>query len=71
MTTKFISRSLTFGSNIRERFNRNEIPVRCINTGEEYPSLSIAADSLHCTPGQISKAINHGTRARGMRFEKI
>eukprot|EP00808_Paulinella_micropora_P002543 g78978.t1 len=43
-------------------------PVRCLETGQVYPSISCAARSVHVVQQTLSKAVRKGGRAAGFRW---
>lgn len=55
---------------IREKLAK--YPVRCVETGAEYASISIAADDVNCTPGAIWRVLKGKNKTcRGYHWEYI
>lgn len=46
-------------------------PVRCIETGEEFPSITAAADKLGASAAYLSFSIARGRKCHGLTFKKI
>lgn len=44
-------------------------PVRCVETGKEYPSIARASEAVGCSTSGMSKAIKSGWRCRGYHWE--
>lgn len=44
-------------------------PVRCIDTGETYPSVTAAAQANYLDPSSISQGVRYGYRIGGRRWE--
>jgi len=47
----------------------NRKPVRCIDTGDEFESLSKAAAAIGTTVTSVTEAIRRGGKAGGLKFE--
>lgn len=50
---------------------RSGRPIRCLETGDEYPSGVAAAKALGVVPSTIVVAIRRGHRIKGKRFEYV
>lgn len=46
-------------------------PVRCVETGFEWPSISAASRAVYCDSGSISKAVRHGWAVAGRHWELV
>ena len=46
-------------------------PILCVDTGETYPSITVAARSNAMRPSQLSDRIKKGKPVRGMTFQFI
>jgi hypothetical protein len=47
------------------------VPVRCIETGEVYPSVTAAARALGANESSVYQACRRGVRCRGVHLERI
>lgn len=47
------------------------VPVRCIETGKEYPSLSEAARAIGVTASSLWCSVENGGKTQGFHFERI
>lgn len=54
---------------IRESGRGKGIPVVCLDTGEEFASVSDAARRVGSSPGLMSAAIRRGGKTRGKRYD--
>lgn len=54
---------------IHEMNSGKRKPVRCVDTGENFESISAAARSLNVAPGMVFQAIKQKHRCLGKRFE--
>ena len=57
--------------NKTQEFKRYTRPVRCVETGEIFPSLKAAADAVGSDTSKISRSISQGGRARGYHWEHV
>ena len=57
--------------NKTQKFNRYTRPVRCIETGEVFPSVKAAADHVKIDDSKINRAIKLGHRSRGYHWEYV
>ncbi len=55
----------------RKNINTRKIRVRCIDTGEEYPSMNQAARTTYVSERSIHKSIRTGQPISGLRWERI
>ena len=46
-------------------------PVVCLDTMKRYPSCAAAARAIGCSESAIRKAVRHGIRAYGLRWEAL
>lgn len=51
-------------------YQGNIKPVSCIETGEEYPSLTSAAKELGVSVGSIWNSVAYGQSIKGLHFER-
>ncbi|MCC6424878.1 MAG: hypothetical protein IT447_15505 [Phycisphaerales bacterium] len=58
----------TQGAKPRRVVDGRAIAVRCVETGQVFPSMTLAADWLGCNKTRIYHSLNHGHRVRGHRF---
>lgn len=71
-------RNMELATSIAERFpvnptmiRRRSIRVRCVETGQEYESLSAAAKAMFVTKQALDGAIARGGKSAGYHWEKI
>ena len=55
----------------RQRCAKLMKPILCVDTGETYPSITVAARSNAMRPSQLSDRIKKGKPVRGMTFQFI
>lgn len=46
-------------------------PVRCVETGQEWPTIKAAAATVFVIPQSISHALRTGRRCAGFRWERV
>lgn len=46
-------------------------PVRCVETGHQWPSISAASRAIYCDSGSISKAVRRGWAVAGRHWEFV
>ena len=46
-------------------------PVRCVETGFQWPSISAASRAVYCNSGSISKAVRHGWAVANRHWEFV
>lgn len=55
----------------RRSYNSMRRRVRCVETGEEFPSISAAAKAQPIARESVNHAVNHGTTAAGFHWEAV
>ena len=50
---------------------KGRAPVRCVETGEVFPSITAAARSLKATESGVSQACARGCRCSGVHLERV
>eukprot|EP00808_Paulinella_micropora_P031368 g71386.t1 len=55
----------------RGKHSRKARPVRCIETGEEFPSISAAARSVNSHHQAIMQAISYPCRCAGLHWAYV
>lgn len=55
----------------RRQYNCMRRRVRCVETGEVFPSISAAAKAQPIAREAVTRAVNHGTTAAGFHWEAV
>lgn len=50
---------------------QHSITIQCVETGDVYASISLAADDLGITPQAVQKALFLGAAACGLHFRRV
>lgn len=53
------------------RFGRDATPVECVETGQEYPSITAAAKAVYVTKNCLGEAMKRGSRAGGYHWRMV